>query len=55
MTTKRGVLIGLMVGFIASAGVAAASQTPVLAFGLSMLCVLIAVGGIWLVSGVARR
>lgn len=40
---KRGLFIGLVVGLIASAGVAAASGTPVLAFALSAVTVLIMV------------
>lgn len=55
MNTKRGILVGLIVGFIASAGVAASSHVPVVAFGLSALCVLIVVGAVWLISGVVRR
>lgn len=52
---KRGILVGLIVGFVASAGVTAASHTPVVTFGLTALCVLIVVGAVWLVSGLARR
>ncbi|MET3349019.1 UNVERIFIED_ORG: CDP-diglyceride synthetase [Arthrobacter sp. UYEF1] len=55
MNRRRGILVGLIVGLIASSGVAASSHTPVVAFALSMLCVLIAVGGVWLISGIARR
>lgn len=55
MDRRRGILVGLMVGLIASSGVAANSQTPVWAFVLSMICVLIAVGLIAVVTGVSRR
>ncbi len=56
MDRRRGIMVGLIVGLVVSSGVAASSQTPVWAFVLSMICVLIAVGLVWLVSGgVARR
>lgn len=55
MNRRRGILVGLIVGLIASSGVAANSQTPVMAFLLSMICVLIAVGLLAFVSGPARH
>lgn len=55
MDRRRGILVGLIVGLIASCGVAASSKTPVWAFVLSMICVLIAVGLIPFVTGTARR
>lgn len=52
---RRGVLVGLIVGLMASMGAAAVSHTPVVAFGLSVACVLVVVGAVWLISGLARR
>lgn len=40
----RGLFIGLMVGLVASAGVAAASGTPVYAFTLSAVTVVGLIG-----------
>lgn len=45
---RRGVLVGLIVRFIASAGVASRAHTPVLAFVLSAACVLVVVTVAWL-------
>jgi hypothetical protein len=51
----RGIVIGLMVGLLASAGVASASHTPVYAFTLSAVTVLIVVGLVAVVTGLVRR
>ena len=57
MTAKdrRGLFIGLIVGLITSAGVAAASGTPVQAFIWSAATVILVVGLIALVTGLVRR
>jgi hypothetical protein len=51
----RGLFNGLMVGLVASAGVAAASGTPVYAFTLSAVTVVIVVGLSGVVLGLVRR
>ncbi|WP_427117027.1 hypothetical protein [Pseudarthrobacter scleromae] len=43
---KRGLFIGLIVGLLASAGVAAASGTPVNAFMWSALTVVLALAAV---------
>jgi hypothetical protein len=52
---KRGLFIGLMVGLIASAGVAAASGTPVYAFTLSAVTVVLILVLVGVVLGLVRR
>lgn len=57
MTTQdmRGLFIGLMVGLIASAGVSAASGTPVYAFTLSAVTVVLVLVLVGVVLGLVRR
>ncbi len=56
MRDIRGIVVGLVVGLVVSAGVASASHVPVLAFTMSMSCVLVVVAGVWLIGGrVTRR
>ncbi|BCW78316.1 hypothetical protein [Arthrobacter sp. NicSoilC5] len=52
---KRGLLIGLIVGLIASAGVAAASGTPVYALMLSAVTVVLVLVLVGLALGLVRR
>lgn len=52
---KRGLFIGLIVGLIASAGVASASGTPVVAFFYSAVTVLAVLAFLALVVGLSRR
>lgn len=52
---KRGLTVGLIVGLIASAGVAASSGTPAIAFTLSAVTVVLILVLLGLVVGLSRH